>query len=1058
MFSKIFIDKPILAIVLSVVILIVGSVSLTRLPIEQFPTLAPPVIRVLGTYQGAGAEVVEQSVATPIEQKVNGVDNMLSLYSKNTSDGQMKLDVSFEVGQDLDFANMLTQNRVQQAQSRLPQEVIATGVTVSKINPSVLMVISVYSDDGQYNDIFLNNFAMINVRDQVLRVKGVSTVDLIGAEYSMRVWFKPDQLAKMEMTPGDVISVIKEQNIQAPAGKIGDAPSAPGQEFTFTVRAPGRLLTPEQFNDIILRETPDGRVVRLGDVARVELGSENYKSKGRWNGRPAAALVVYLLPGANQLEAAEGIYQTLDELQKGFPKGIKVVVGYDTTPAVEASIEEIIHTLVEAIILVILVVFVFLQNFRATIIPLLTVPISLIGTFIVFPLLGFSINTLSLFGLVLAIGIVVDDAIVVVEAVMHHIEHGKDPKAATIQAMKEVSGPVIAIALIFCAVFVPVGFLGGITGRMYLQFAITIAISTLFSALSALTLSPALSALILKAPNPNKKPLLAPFYSLFNKVFGSVTNGYLSITRIIVRRSILSIVAVGGFAVLTVLTVGKLPSGFVPAEDQGIIMINVALPNAASLERTDAVIRRIEGMLAKQEGIDQYNAVIGVSFLADAYTSNVGSFFVRLKPWKERGDLTDAVIIRQLNAKMSKIAEGVCFGFSIPTIPGFGNAGGVKFYLQDRSGTMSVADLQLQVTSFMQALAQRKEISKPFTQFDATVPQLEVELDREKARKLGVPVNDVFTTLQTVLGGAYVNDFNRFGRLYRVYIQSEALYRQRPEDIGGFYVRSSTTGDMVPLSTLVNVKRVRGSEITYRYNLYRSVEINTQLGEGYTSGQAMQAIDEVAAATLPQNMGIEYSGLSFEERRAPNPLPTFGMAVVFVFLLLTAQYNSWKLPWSVLLGTPIAAFGAFGGVWAMGLENNVFVQIGLILLVGLAAKNAILIVEFAKQRQHEAGIGVKEAALESAQLRFRPILMTAFAFILGVVPLMTASGSGAGARKSLGTAVFFGMLIATLAGVIVAPGLFAFIEGLGMRNKKQDGLATPSTSDESASSKGEHHA
>lgn len=1034
MFSAFFVRRPIFAIVISIVILLVGSVSLLRLPIEKFPALAPPIVRVQSSYPGASSEVVEQSVATPLEQKINGLDNQLSMLSKNTSDGNMKLDVAFEPGNDINVANMLVQSRASRATARLPQEVNAQGITISKINPSILMVISVYSESGKYDGIFLNNFAMINVRDQLLRVPGISNVDLIGAEYAMRLWSQPDKMARLGLTPTDVISAIREQNIQAPAGKLGDVPTSKGQELTYSVLAPGKLSTPEEFEQVIVRETPDGRVVRVKDIARAELGSEFYGMSSRYNGKPATALIVYLMPGANQLESAKGIYKTLETMSKTFPNDIKVQVGFDTTPAVQASIDEIIQTLLEAVALVILVVFIFLQNWRATLIPLLTVPVSLIGTFILFPMLGFSINTLSLFGLVLAIGIVVDDAIVVVEAVMHHMEHGHSPREATLMAMKEVAGPVVAIALIFAAVFVPVGFMGGITGSMYLQFAITVAVSTLFSAFSALTLSPALCVLLLKQPNPDKPSPLAPFYRVFNNVFGRFTNGYMSVVTRLVRKSVLAIVGVVVFAVLTGLTVTNLPSGFVPAEDQGIIMVNVALPNAASQPRTDAVVRKVEQILAKQEGVESYISVVGVSFIADASTSNVASMFVRLKDWEERKDLIDTKIIAELNAAFRSIPEAVVFSFSTPPIPGFGNASGVKFYLQDRSGTRSVTDLAAETARFADACSKRPELGPFFTQFDATVPQMKVELDREKARKLGVPVDQVFQVLQSMLGGAYVNDFNKFGRLYRVFFQSESEFRQRPADIGAFFVRSATTGKMIPLSTLVTVSQTNGSEITYRYNLYRSVELSAQVGKGFSTGQAMQALEEVAAQALPNGMAIEYAGLSYEQKRAPSPLPTFGMAVLFVFLLLAAQYNSWKLPWSVLLGTPVAAFGAFFGIWITGLENDIFVQIGLILLIGLAAKNAILIVEFAKMRQ-EQGLSPHEAALDSARLRFRPILMTAFAFILGVVPLMTASGSGAGARKSVGTAVFYGMLVATIIGVTLAPALFAFIESRGKGHK-----------------------
>ncbi|MFN4985339.1 MAG: efflux RND transporter permease subunit [Ignavibacteria bacterium] len=1030
MFSAFFVRRPIFAIVISIVIVLVGTISLMRLPIEKFPALAPPIVRVQGSYPGASSEVVEQSVATPLEQKINGLDNQLSMLSKNTSDGNMKLDVAFEPGNDINVANMLVQSRASRATSRLPQEVNAQGLTISKVNPSILMVISIYSESGKYDGIFLNNFAMINVRDQLLRVPGISNVDLIGAEYAMRLWAQPDKMAKLGLVPTDVISALREQNIQAPAGKLGDVPGSKKQELTYSVLAPGKLSTPEEFENVIVREGAEGQVIRVRDVARAELGSEYYGMSSRYNGKPSTALIVYLMPGANQLESAKGIYQTLDKMQQTFPNDIKVQVGFDTTPAVQASIDEIFQTLLEAIALVILVVFIFLQNWRATLIPLLTVPVSLIGTFILFPALGFSINTLSLFGLVLAIGIVVDDAIVVVEAVMHHMEHGHPPREATLMAMKEVSGPVVAIALIFAAVFVPVGFMGGITGSMYLQFAITVAVSTLFSALSALTLSPALCVLLLKQPDPNKPSPLAPFYRAFNNVFGKFTSGYLTVATRLVRKSILAVVAVISFALLTGITVTNLPSGFVPAEDQGIIMVNIALPNAASQPRTDAVVRKVESILAKQEGVESYTSVVGVSFIADASTSNVASMFVRLKDWEERKDLIDTKIVGLLNAAFRSIPEAAVFSFSLPPVPGFGNASGLKFYLQDRSGGRSVTELAAETARFAEACSKRPELGPLFTQFDATVPQMKIDLDREKARKLGVPVDQVFQVLQSMLGGAYVNDFNKFGRLYRVFFQSESQFRERPSDIGAFFVRSATTGKMIPLSTLVNVSQTNGSEITYRYNLYRAVEISAQIGKGFSTGQAMQALEDVAQNSLPNGMSIEYAGLSYEQKRAPSPLPTFGMAVFFVFLLLAAQYNSWKLPWSVLLGTPVAAFGAFFGIWLTGLENDIFVQIGLILLIGLAAKNAILIVEFAKMRQ-EQGLSPQEAAIDSAKLRFRPILMTAFAFILGVVPLMTASGSGAGARKSVGTAVFYGMLIATIVGVTLAPALFAFIESRG---------------------------
>ncbi len=1034
--AQFFIRRPIVAMVISILIVLVGTASMLNLPVEQYPQLAPPNIQVSATYPGANAEVVEQAVATAIEQQINGVDNMLYMKSLNSSDGRLSLNVTFDVGTDLDTANTLTQNRVAQAQSRLPQEVVAQGLTTKKVNPSILMVVSVYSPTGAYDDLFLNNFAVLNVKDALLRVPGISQVDLAGgAEYGMRIWFKPDELTKLKMTPTDIMGALREQNIQAPAGQVGAAPSGPDQEYTYTVRAPGRPATPEEFGEIVVRSTADGRIVRLKDVARVELGGEFYKSFGTLLGKPAAVVLLYMLPGANQVQTAEGVYKALAELRTQFPAGVDYKITYDTTPAVTASIEGIVHTLLEAVVLVVFVVFLFLQNWRATLIPLLTVPVSLLGTFALFPLLGYSINTLSLFGMVLAIGIVVDDAIVVVEAVMHHIEHGKSPREATIQAMKEVSGPVIGIAMILSAVFIPVAFLGGLTGRLYQQFAMTIAIAVVISAFNALTLSPALSALLLKAPS-QKKSLLRRGFDLFNVGFDWTTNKYVALAGTLARRAALSLVLIlvvglgaGGFAKL-------IPGGFVPDEDQGIMLLNVQLPKAASLERTREVCTKIDAILARTPGIESYSSIGGMSFLTGVFGSNSASYFMRLKPWGERKtpELSIAGISAALNRQLFALPEAIAFPINPPPLPGFGAAGGFSFLLQDRSGSLTTEELGRAAQQFMRAAQQRPEIGSLFTAYDATVPQVDLSVDREKARTLGVPINDIFVTLQSALGGAYVNDFNRFGRLYRVFVQAEAEARRAPEDIGKFYVRSTSTGEMLPLATLVTIKPTAGAEATTRYNLFRSVEISGAAKPGFSSAQAMAALEEVAAKELPPEMGHTFTGLSYQEKIAPNPVPTFVLAVVFVFLLLAAMYESWTLPWSVLLGTPLVALGALFGVWLRGMDNNVFVQVGLVMLIGLAAKNAILIVEFAKMKKEE-GRPLIDAALEGAKLRFRPILMTAFAFILGVVPLMLASGSGANSRQVMGTAVFWGMLIATLLGVFIIPALFVIVERMAGKDK-----------------------
>src|SRR5215813_6095207 len=894
--SNFFIRRPIVAIVISILTLLIGVVVIRGLSIEQYPFLAPPNIRATATYPGASAEAVEQSVATPVEQEVNGVDRMIYMKSSNTSHGRMLLDVNFEVGTNQDNANVLTQNRVSTAEARLPAEVNQQGVTVKKQSPSILMVISLYSPKNAYDANFLINYCGINLRDQILRIPGIAQVDLFGGtDYGMRVWIKPDRLAKLGLTPSDVISAIKEQNLQAPAGKIGGAPTPTDQEFTQTLSAPGRLITPDEFENVIIRQSATGAVVRIKDIGRAEMGSQDYNSFGRLNGKPSGAMAVYLLPGANQLQAADTIYKTMATAKALFPPDLDYTIVYDTTPAVKASIHEIVKTFVEALILVTLVVFIFLQNIRATIIPLLTVPVSSVGTFIFFPALGFSVNTLSMFGLVLAIGIVVDDAIVVVEAVMHHIEHGMSPRKATSQAMKEVTAPVIGIALILSAVFVPVAFISGLTGRMYQQFALTIAISVVLSAFSALSLSPALSAMLLKPAKPMRGPLGA-FFRGFNRVFERSTAGYVGVSRLLVRKAILTVLIVGVVVLGVALLGSAIPAGFIPDEDQGLVGVAVQLPPGASLERTSALMRKIEAILAKTEGIESFQTIGGYGAVTSTYQPNFGSIFARLKPWEERhGDALHVKgIMAKLQRELSQIPEAVAFPFNIPTLSGFGAAAGFNFLIQDRSGSLTVEELGARTRDFLAAARQRPELATLFTSFDPNYPQVKVELDREKARSLGVPVNDVFQAMSAVMGGSYVNDFNRFGRLYRVYVQAESAYRRKPGDIGDVYVRSQTTNTMIPLSTLLTITSVPGTELTTRFNLLRSVEIQGTPARGYSSGQALAALEEVFKETLPKEMSFAYSQLSYQEKVAPPAAPTFVLAIVFVFLLLAALYESWR--------------------------------------------------------------------------------------------------------------------------------------------------------------------
>jgi HAE1 family hydrophobic/amphiphilic exporter-1 len=1040
-----FVRRPIVAIVIAIVTVILGLVSMTRLPISQYPDIVPPEIQVQATYTGADAVTIEQSVATPIEQQVNGVDYMIYMRSVNANDGTMTLRVAFQVQTNIDMDNVLVQNRVNQAEASLPSDVRNYGITVKKSTSNPLLLFSLYSPKGTYDDRFLGNYANINIVDALKRVPGVGDVVIFGtSDYAMRVWVKPDQLARLGLTVPDLIDAIQKQSAVNPSGKLGGEPAPPGQEFTYSVRSQGRLVTADEFGDVVVRSDPSGAQVRLKDVARIELGALNYNQRGRLNGKPAAIIAVYQIPGSNALQVAAGLEHSMEEAKARFPQDLDYVTSLDTTLAVSEGIKEIQKTLYEAMVLVILVVFLFLQSWRATLIPLLTVPVSLVGAFAVFPLLGFSINTLSLFGLVLAIGLVVDDAIVVVEAVQHHIEHGLSPRDATVKAMQEVAGPVVAIALVLSSVFIPVAFVPGITGRMYQQFALTIAISVLISAINALSLSPALSALLLK-PGSSKRGPLGRFFDAFNRWFERTTGRYVSLTGICVRKAGRTLLFLVAFTAGALLLGTRLPTGFVPDEDQGYLFVNVQLPDAASMERTDAVCKQVEAILAKTPGVGYFDTVAGYSLISQSSATYNAFFFVSLQPWEERktADTDFRAILASLNRQLARIPGALAFAFLPPAIPGIGTGGGFSLFLQDRSGG-SVEFLEQNVQRFLQAARKRPELQRLFTPFRASVPQVYADVDRDKALKQGVDLRSVYSTLQAFMGGAYVNDFNRFGRQWKVFLQAEPEYRRSAADIGAFYVRNAS-GDMVPLSTLVAAHDVRGPEFTTRFNLYRAAEITGSPAPGYSSGQAMAALEEVAREVLPPEMSYAWNAMSYQEKQASGGAVVFVLALVMVFLILAAQYESWSLPFSVLLGTPLAVFGAFLGLLSRRFDLNVFGQIGLVMLIGLAAKNAILIVEFAKL-ELEAGKGVVEAALAGARLRLRPILMTSFAFILGCVPLWLASGAGAVSRQQLGTAVIMGMLVATGLGIFLVPVLFVVIERIGHRGHPEPAPAAGPTS------------